>query len=135
MKCMTRNKTKFYYAQYSETVPITDEYGNETGEKSIQYSDPVECYGNISAARGETETMQFGENVAYDKIIVMDDDAPSIDEYTALWVDEFPHFDSEGAIIKDEDGNVIPPHDYTVKKVAKSLNSVSIAISKVNIGG
>lgn len=127
MKCMSRNKTKFFYALYEGKTPITDEYGNVTGEYDVQHGKPTEFYANISAAKGETQTRQFGENESYDKVIVLDSDAPSIDEYSILWVDVIPKL--------KEDGTTDTPYDYVVKKVAKSLNVTSIAISKVNVSG
>ena len=135
MKTMTRNKRKFYYALYKEKVPKTDEYGNVTGEYEVIRDNPASFFANISAAKGETNTRQFGETEAYDKVIIMDNDAPPIDEYTALWVDEVPEVTEDGSLATDEDGKVLTPHDYIVKKVAKSLNSVSIAISKVTFSG
>lgn len=125
MKCMSRNKTKFFYALYEGKTPITDEYGNVTGEYDVQHGKPTEFYANISAAKGETQTRQFGENESYDKVIVLDSDAPSIDEYSILWVDVIPKL--------KEDGTTDTPYDYVVKKVAKSLNVTLIAISKVNV--
>lgn len=125
MKMMNRNKSDFYYALYKGKNPITDEYGNRTGEYEILREDPQKYSANISAAKGEINTRQFGENESYDKVIVMDDKAPNIDEYTVLWVDTLPEMKS--------DGTTDTPYDYIVKKVAKSLNSVSIAISKVNV--
>lgn len=127
MKCMSRNKTKFFYALYEGKTPITDEYGNVTGEYEVQHGNPTEFHANISAAKGETQTRQFGENETYDKVIVMDGDAPPIDEYSILWVDVIPKL--------KEDGTTDTPHDYVVKKVAKSLNVTLIAISKVNVSG
>ena len=35
----------------------------------------------------------------------------------------------------NSDGTTNTPHDYIVKQVATSLNSVSIAVSKVNVRG
>jgi len=125
MKCLKRNKTRFYYSLYEGTEAAEDEYGNLTGEHTVIRGSPQECYGNVSAAKGETQVQQFGESESYDKVIVMDANAPPIDEYTVLWVDTLPQF--------DENGEVIPPHDYIVKKVAKSLNSVAIAIRKVTV--
>lgn len=46
-----------------------------------------------------------------------------------------PQVDETGALVTNDDGEVITPHDYIVKKVAKSLNSVSVAISKVTVSG
>lgn len=127
MRCMNRNKVKFFYALYLGKAPIKDEYGNDTGEYEVKHGSPVEFSANISAAKGETQTLQFGENEIYDKVIVMDENAPPIDEYSILWVDSTP-------TIK-EDGTTETPHDYIVKKVAKSLNVVSVAISKVVVSG
>jgi hypothetical protein len=134
MKMMERNKSRFFYSLYKGTTPKMDEYGNITGEYQIVRDSPAEFFANISAAKGETSTRQFGESENYDKVIVMGTDGPPIDEYTVLWVDKIPQLDESGELAT-EDGKVITPYDYIVKKVAKSLNSVSIAISKVNVSG
>ena len=135
MKCMERNKVRFFYALYMGKQEITDEYGNATGQYEVTHSPPVECYGNISAAKGETQSRQFGENEAYDKVIVLDNLSPNIDEYSVLWIDTMPELDQEGNLALDENEKIITPYDYIVKKVAKSLNSVSIAVSKVKVNG
>lgn len=135
MKCLERNKVRFFYSLYQGKEAITDDYGNVTGEYELKYGNPIEYYANISAAKGETQTRQFGENESYDKVIVMDRDAPPIDEYAVLWVDRIPQLDENGDLAVNEKGEVITPHDYIVKKVAKSLNVVSLAISKVSVSG
>ena len=124
MRCMARNKTTFYYAVYTGQTEIIDEYGNATGQYSVNYGDPTKALGNVSAAQGEMQTRQFGDSEIYDKVIVLDDVNTPIDEYSILWVDTSPVLDG---------GNTETPHDYVVKKVARSLNSVSIAISKVSV--
>ena len=125
MRCLRRNKVTFFYALYSSKIPITDDYGNKTGEYEIIYGNPVEILGNVSAARGETVTRQFGEDEAYDRVIVLDDPNAPIDEFSILWIDTTPAIDANGG--------TKTPHDYVVKKVARSINSVSIAVSKVNV--
>ena len=125
MRCMTRNKTPFYYASYIDEIEITDEFGNGTGEYDITYSNPIKVSGNVSAAQGEIQNRQFGESESYDKVIVLDDRNTPIDEYAILWVDTLPHL--------NEDGSTDTPHDYIVRKIARSLNGVSIAISKVDV--
>ena len=127
MRCMVRNKSTFYYASYIGETEIIDEYGNATGEYAISYSNPIECFGNISAARGEVQSQQFGESESYDKVIVLDDRNASINEHSILWVDTLPRL--------NEDGTTNTPHDYTVKMVGRSLNGVSIAIHKVKVDG
>ena len=111
----------FYYAHYVGKKEMTDDYGNNSGEFELVYGEPVKVFGNISAAQGEVQTRQFGESETYDKVIILDNPKTPIDEYSILWVDKTPDNES--------------PHDYVVKKVARSLNSVSIAISKVTVNG
>lgn len=135
MRCMNRNKVKFYYALYESREPIMNQYGKPSGQHKVIYGNPIEEYANISAAKGETQTRQFGENESYDKVIVMDLGTLSIDEYSILWVDTEPQLNEDGSLAVNDKGEVITPHDYMVKKVAKSLNNVSIAISKVTVSG
>lgn len=123
MKCLERNKTEFYYALFVDDEPGKDEYGNESGEPRIIYSEPVLAKANISPATGVSQVEQFGKDLKYDKVIVLDDTDCPIDENTVLFVDKLP--------ARDKDGNLL--FDYIVKKIAKSLNSVSIAISKVDV--
>ena len=135
MKCMNRNKVKFCYALYEGREPILNEQGRKTGQFKVIHGNPIEERANISAAKGETQTRQFGENESYDKVLVMDFITPPIDEYSILWVDTMPKLNEDGSLEVNDEGEVITPHDYVVKKVAKSLNSVSIAISKVTVSG
>ncbi len=120
---MERNKVPFFYCLYQGVELATDEDGNETGEKKVVYSDPAELRANISPATGNTSVEQFGNSLQYDKVIVTDDTACPIDEHSVLFIDKSPDFD------EDE----MPLFDYIVKKVARSLNSVSIAVAKVEV--
>ena len=125
MRCMTRNKTPFYYALYTGQTEILDENGNATGQYSVTYDNPIKMLGNVSAAQGEMQSRQFGDSESYDKVIVLDNTDTPVDEYSILWVDTLPHVNA--------DGSTETPYDYVVKKVARSLNSVSLAISKVSV--
>ena len=127
MRTLLRNKTKFYYASYIGYTEIIDEYGNESGEYEVLYSNPKEYFGNISPAKGEKQVEQFGESESYDKVIVLDDRDAPIDEHTILWVDTLPSLNA--------DGTTATPHDYEVKSVARSLNGMSIAVRKVMVDG
>ena len=127
MRCLRKNQSKFFYALYKEKKPMTDDYGNHTGEYEIIYDKPVKSKANISVARGETITRQFGEDVTYDRVIVLEDPQCPIDEFSVLWIDTKP--------VLDADGTTKTPHDYVVTKVATSINSVAIAVSKVNVRG
>lgn len=133
MRCLARNKCTFFYALHDGQTEIKDEYGNVTGQYEVSYTDPVRTSGNVSAARGEIQSRQFGESETYDKVIVLDNPFSPIDEYSILWVDSLPKLTDDGHLVINDKGDVATPHDYIVKKVARSLNSVSIAISKVTV--
>lgn len=125
MHCMLRNMRDFYYSTFVCKKELKDEYGNNSGEYEVIYSNPVKYRGNISAAQGEVQSRQFGDSESYDKVIVLNNVDIPIDEYSILWVDSLPTILS--------DGSTETPHDYIVKKVARSLNFVAIAISKVDV--
>lgn len=118
MRTLERNKQTIYYALYEDKKPLTDEYENPTGEYEVLYSEPAPLKINVSAAMGEYSTRQFGDMENYDKILVTDDVNLPISETSILWIDSL---------------DTTKPHDYIVKKVAKSLNSVSYAVSKVSV--
>lgn len=161
MKCLKINKREFFYALYEGKVSILDEYGNPTLEKKISYATPVSMMANISASRGEADTELFGNAILYDKVIVTDDMNCPINENTVLCVDIEPTYNWEVAIpevgdnpkqlswyefvegeyVLTDDTQVVEGKtyyiqgslifDYIVKRVAKSINSISYAISKV----
>lgn len=117
MRTQVINRTPFYYALYSRTEPRTDDEGYLTGEDKIFYHTPV-LYkrANISPATGRSDTEQFGQFDNYDKVIVTSDMSCPIDENSVLWID---------------DTNTRHAYDYVVKRVARSLNGISIAVAKV----
>ncbi len=120
MRCLNRNKRQFWYCLYnSRGSEIVDEWGNATGEYIPSLSAPTPMVANISPASGQSGTEVFGGLENYDKVIVTDWMECPIDEYSVLYVDVTP-------------GNNVS-HDYIVRRVAKSLNSISIAISKVKV--
>ena len=123
MKCLERNKRTFYYALYEKTEQLTDSYGNETGQHRNIYSKPVEMKANVSAATGESQMEQFGNMVTYDRVIICDNMKSPIDEDSVLCVDKEPSYNADGDLI----------YDYVVKRVAKSINTISYAISKVDV--
>ena len=149
MRCAKRNMRRFWYCLYkSDRIPgdtsiagdslagasvvgdseqntdyIIDEYGNETGETVRHYARAVEMYANISPATGQSQVEQFGNLDNYDKVIVTDDMNCPIDEHSVLFIDKQPEYSTDS----------LPIYNYIVKRIAKSLNSISIAVRKVDV--
>lgn len=123
MRCLERNKQPFYYSVFKGNVDIVDEKGRKTGEKKPNYSTPVMMKANISPATGRSQQEQFGNVKDYDHVFVTDDVNCPIGEETVLFVDVPPSFNKDG----------IPLHDYVVKRVSKSINSISYAIASVKV--
>lgn len=122
MKLMKRNLKPVYYCLYADRVPLLDDDGNETSEQRIVYGEPVKLMCSVSPATGYAQANMFGNLESYDKVLITDDMTCPIDENTVLFVDKEPEF---------RDGK--PIFDYTVRRVAKSLNAISYAISKVKV--
>ena len=117
MLCLNRNKQSVWYSLYQGVTDVVDSNGYKTGEKTKTFAEPVEIKVNVSASRGSAITEGFGVNGDYDRTIVTHDLSCPIEETTRIWVDALPP----------------APHDYKVVRVAKSINSITIAISKVKV--
>ena len=115
MRCLERNKKTIHYKNYLGKTQIVDANGNRTGEYTLSYSDLIEAKMNVSASRGVATEEMFGVSTNYTKVLVTSDVDCPMDEQSILWID------------KPTDG----PHDYVVVRKAKSINSISYAIAKV----
>ena len=145
MRGLKRNEQKFYYCTYTKGPELKDEYGNATGENIPIYSEPVAMWANISPASGAAQKEQFGNLESYDKVIATCDMSCPIDEDSVLFIDTEPSFTEvtdydlaeSDTVLGDEEiapkTYKIPKYDYIVRRVAKSLNSISIAVRKVEV--
>lgn len=124
MRTLHRNMRPFYYCLYLDSVDQTDANGNLLPEPRKVYDEPVLMYANISAASGQAQAEQFGNLDSYDKVIVTTDMDCPIDEHTVLFVDKEPEHNLNDDLM----------YDYIVKRVAKSINGIAIAIRKVDVG-
>jgi len=148
MRGLKRNMRPFWYCLFDPNVQeaVVDEYGHETGEIVPHYEEAVADYANISPASGQAQIEMFGNLDSYDKVIVTCDIACPIDEHTVLFIDKEPDYNElvtheivEGNALyaDDEVKDTVykqPKYDYIVKRVARSLNSISIAVRKVDVG-
>ena len=148
MRDLKRNQTEFWYCLLIPNTQeaIVDEYGNETGELIPSYKKAVPMRANISPATGQNQVEQFGNLDSYDKVIATCDMGCQIDENTVLFIDKLPEYTEvqtheiiEGQALYADDEVVektyeLPKYNYIVKRVAKSLNGISIAVRKVDVG-
>lgn len=128
MRSLQRNRQTIWYRLLTGgPYPITqtDEWGNvlDTAESTLTYSDPVEMKINVSQATGAAISEQFGNLDNYDKVLVTTQMDCPITDTSVLYIDSTPTL-SEG---------VWSPHDYVVRRVAKSINGISIAVRKVDV--
>ena len=135
MRCSNRNKQSFWYAPQTGVAVGHDEYGNENSAYPT-YGNPVKVSGNISAAKGDVSTRQFGDDDEYDRVIIVEDRDTPIDEFSVLWIDETPSVDANGALIIKEDGTYKTPWNYIVRRVGRGLpkfGNAIISVSKVTV--
>ena len=117
MRDCQRNKRTLYYALMTGTEHVKDEYGNDTLEVKKTYASPVLLNANVSASVGEEAVQVFGNLTNYSRVISICDKSCPIDEGSKIWF----------GVSTDK------PHNYEVKKVADSKNSLLIAISEVSV--
>lgn len=122
MRILERYKSTFWYLLYNHLEPVLDEDGNEVGAKAV-YSGAVEMRANVSPAAGAAQVEQFGSFSDYDKVILTDETDCPIDENSVLFIDKEPAYNDDGT----------PLYDYRVRRVAKSKNFISYAVSKVSV--
>lgn len=117
MRDLNRNKRSIYYALRTGEEVVYDEYGNETGESSPVYGDPVELRCNVSAASGADVVQAFGNFTNYNRAVCVADSRCPIDEHTVVWFGVDPSL----------------PHNYIVVLKADSKNGVLYALQEVTV--
>ena len=122
MRLLEKNKKSFSYLRYQGLIDVIDEFGFKTGEKQPSYSEAKEIRGHISKAGGEASVEMFGTNIKYDKTILLtNEEAKFIDEYTIFFIDKPVEYDSNNS----------PLYNYKVEKIASTINITAIAVSRI----
>ena len=123
MRLRQRTIKTVYYRLYIGNDELIDEYGNKTGEFVPLYTDPVAIKVSVSPPSGMDVVELFGAIEHYDKIIQTCDMSCPIDENSVLYIDAEPK----------KTGTEWSAHDYIIKRVAPSVNTIHIAVSKVKV--
>lgn len=87
------------------------------------YYDAVPKRAYVSPATGSAYVEMFGNDLKYDRVLILDDPDTPIDENSVLFIDKEPCYDDNG----------LPLYDYIVKRVARHLQFAIIAISKAEV--
>ena len=141
MRTLNKNKQKMKYSIKGERKPIfetdidgniiyyEDEEGNripiETGSYTSGWNVPVDFKGNIAMSSGEVEAKEFGLSVAdYDAVLVLDKNEVPLEEGSLIWHEKEVKFKPDGDVDTTS-------ADYSVKKVANSLNSATYVLKAV----
>lgn len=122
MRSLERNKITIFYALYSSKIPVLDEFGNETGNYTSGFGNPVKLKINVAPNQGESSSNPFGTFSDYDRVLSTTDRLP-IDEMSIVWTDVVP--------VLELDGSTLTPHDFKVTKVAPYINQHRYAIKKL----
>lgn len=97
----------------------------EAGEPVFGYENAVEFKGNIAMSGGEAEAREFGLNVGdYSAVLVLAKNSIPIDETSLVWFETEPKINPDGTVDQYS-------ADYTVVKVAPSINVDRYALKKV----
>ena len=115
MRDLRRNKQRIWYSLLNVRGG-TDEWGNAEDVKT--YGAPMPMEISISGNQGEAAMQAFGADLKYDREMITCDMACPIDEYSHLWLDGRSPTET---------------HNYIVKAVSRTLNSIRFAIEKVNV--
>lgn len=129
MRNLRRNQQKILYALLNAEKP-SDEWGNTVDIKG--YGPPIALRISVSANKGETSAQPFGTDLKYDREMVTFDKNCPIDEYSHLWIDVSKNIVGRTKVGETVVGEV-PPYNYEVAAVSRSLNCIRYAIRRVNV--
>lgn len=117
MRILARHERVIYHAPFEGYEPVLDNNGYETGEVTLKYGVAKLVRVGVSVATNRNVEYLFGSRVECDLILLTCDTSCPIAEKSALWIDNL---------------DVYGKHDYEVKKIVKSFNTIAIAVSKVS---
>lgn len=124
MRTLNRNKQTLWYANYSSTEILEDEYGNELGTKVI-YGKPASAAWNVGVIESDAEVQMFGVNAVDVISVVAEKDDFPLTETSVLWYGVTPEI--------KQDGTTDTAFNYRVVGIRRSLNELRFYAQKINI--
>lgn len=114
MRDLRRNRQAIHYSLLLGDTPFFNGDGYDTGETKQTWSPPEEAKVNRSPATGETAVQIFGVLPAYSLVLCTARPLPLV-EGSRVWVDAPTDMAA----------------DYTVSRIANSINGLMFALDKV----
>ena len=118
MRDLKRNQRVVWYAVPTTTVPILDEYGNDTLEVETIYLSPVQLRCNVSANMGQEAVEVFGAQTDYNRTISLSGYMCPLSEGCRVWFKVVPNEAADN-------------YNYKVARVADSKNGFLVALREV----
>jgi len=102
----------------------TDEDGNYTGEREVQYDIPIFVDAIVSEPTGRIVNEMFGEDERYDRVVIMknSDADGAVQPQTVFFINNLPR-----------PGVFNQKFDHIVRRIAKSHNFTAIALERVAV--
>lgn len=119
MRNLHRNQRTLWFAVPNGTEAVLDEWGNDTLEVKVLWSEPRKLLANVSAAVGEYAQQVFGDSTSYTRVVSMVAAPAELTEGSAVWF---------GAPLEER-------HNYEVSRIADSKVGVLIALREVRADG
>lgn len=150
MRQLAKNKTKMSYSLYLTKADVYDYYedneGNKfpikTGEKEEVYSTPKPLKANISMSGSDAEAEAYGLSIAdYEAVLVYSKNEYPLVEGSLIWLNSPIEYKYDGEEIEVDmpSGKKVKTKapvrvsaDYTVIKIADSLNETRAVLKAVN---
>lgn len=107
----------WYSNPVGEKTPVVDEWGNETGETTQEWSKPAKLMLNVSPPTGSAEASPFGAFTDYSYVV----SSSSKKHNTSLFEGTHVWFGTEPT----------KPYNYIVVKVAEHITDTLYALKEV----
>lgn len=107
----------WYSNPVGEKTPVVDEWGNETGETTQEWSEPAKLMLNVSPPTGSAEASPFGAFTDYSYVVSSSSKKHNtpLFEGTRVWFNTTPD----------------KPYNYIVVKVAEHITDTLYALKEV----
>ena len=146
MRILSRNKKDLWYANRVSASYVTDNNNLKTGEKTQTYGNPIKARmsmaissgANNLGSQGIASLEPYGIVTGYTARAVTEDLNCSMNEESRIWYGILPtHTETRTITVNGQtttqEVEVPNPYNYTVVRMAKSLNHLIYYLKEVDV--